>query len=334
MRILYLPNEYSQQRQRDIKAKIYPVLMAMECEYYRQRGHEVWWNEFPQVWGLGKQIYEPEGLPFLDLPAPDREFTRWWEYQDNGNFKYLPATYIQAARDCWYAKCNFCAWAKKYPVCETRPVHSVINEIQQCVKLGFREIFDDSGTFPVGKWLKEFCRWMISTELNKEVTLGCNMRFGALDLEDFALMKQAGFRMILWGLESVNQSTLDKLNKGIRFEQAVVDLELANKAGLWNHVAVMFGYPWEFKADAQNTYDFIKRGLLHNKIKTAQASIYDVPGVEVVPSYAFDFRRKIYRLYSDPRYLWHRIKEIRNWDDIAYYLRGFKKLRGRDGKKR
>jgi len=199
-------------------------------------------------------------------------------------------------------------------------------EIEECVKLGIREIFDDSGTFPVGDWLKDFCRGMISTGLNKQVVLGCNMRFGALDLEDFDLMKKAGFRMVLWGLESVNQATLDRLNKGIRVEQAYVDLSLAKKVGLWSHISVMFGYPWEFKADAQNTFDFIKHGLLNNKIQTVQSSIYDVPEIEVVPSYAFDFRKKVYALYHNPRYLWHRIKEIRNFDDIEYLLRGVKKL--------
>jgi len=44
MRILYQPNCYSQQRQREKKANIYPVLMAMEAEKYRQEGHEVIWK--------------------------------------------------------------------------------------------------------------------------------------------------------------------------------------------------------------------------------------------------------------------------------------------------
>jgi radical SAM superfamily enzyme YgiQ (UPF0313 family) len=329
MRILYLPNEYSQQRQRDVKAKIYPILLAMEATKHYNDGDMVYWG-YPTA-RFDKTITEPEGLPFLDLPAPNRILTKYWEYQDNGNFKYLPATYIQSARDCWYHKCNFCAWAKKYPVCETRSVDSVIAEIEECVKLGIREIFDDSGTFPVGDWLKDFCQRMISTRLNKKVVLGCNMRFGALDLEDFDLMKQAGFRMILWGLESVNQDTLDRLSKGIRFEEAVVDLELANRSGLWNHVAVIFGYPWESYEDSRRTYDFIKQGMLTNKIKTAQASIYDVPELKVSPLLFEDskFRDKVYKIYRDPRYLWNRIKEIRNFDDIEYYLRGFKKLWGR-----
>ena len=109
MRILYIPNEYSQQRQREKKRKIYPVLMAMEAEWYRKQGHEVFWDEdLVYIGAVDRIITEPEGLPFLSLPHPDRVFTRWWEYQDNGNFKYRPGTYIQAANGCWWGKCIFC----------------------------------------------------------------------------------------------------------------------------------------------------------------------------------------------------------------------------------
>ena len=45
MKILYLPNAYSQQRQTFDKVNIYPVLMAMEAEWYKKQGHRVWWGE-------------------------------------------------------------------------------------------------------------------------------------------------------------------------------------------------------------------------------------------------------------------------------------------------
>ena len=74
MRILYLPNAYSQQRQREKKANIYPVRMAMESEFYRNQGHEVHWEY--AIGRYDKIISEPENLPFLTLPRPDRVFTR------------------------------------------------------------------------------------------------------------------------------------------------------------------------------------------------------------------------------------------------------------------
>jgi len=58
---------------------------------------------------------------------------------------------------------------------------------------GIREIFDDAGTLPVGKWLDDLCHQLIATGLNKKVVIGCNMRFAALNQAQYHLMKQAGF---------------------------------------------------------------------------------------------------------------------------------------------
>ena len=326
MKILYLPGPYSQQRQRDVKAKIYPVLMAMEATFRHQCGHEVYWNDRKMMDKVDWVCYEPEDWPFLDLPRPDRILTQAMKYQDNGNFKYLPATYMQASRDCWYGKCSFCAWAKRYQYCMTRTVYSVLSEVQECADQGYREIFDDSGTFPVGSWLRDFCRGMIALGLNRRIRISCNMRFGALGLEDFELMKKAGFRMILWGLESVNDTTLVKLNKGIRLEQAITDLAISNNFGFWNHVAVMFGYFWETWADEQRTYEFVRTGLLNNKIQSVQASVYRVPGDPINIAFGEFFRKKVYRIYLHPQYIKHRLKEIRSWDDVKYLLRSVKKV--------
>ena len=44
------------------------------------------------------------------------------------------------------------------------------------------------------------------------------MRFSMLTLEEYKLMKKAGFRFVLFGLESANQATLDRINKGEKIE--------------------------------------------------------------------------------------------------------------------
>ena len=55
-------------------------------------------------------ISEPDGIPFRKLPPPDRELTdaKNPKYQNNGNFKYLPGTYMLSAGGCWHGKCTFC----------------------------------------------------------------------------------------------------------------------------------------------------------------------------------------------------------------------------------
>lgn len=313
MRILYLPNEYSQQRQREKKRKIYPVLMAMEAQWYRKRGDDVSWG---RVMGkYDKIISEPEGLPFLSLPHPDREFTRWWEYQNNGNFKYHPATYIQAADGCWHGKCSFCVENKKDYI--TREVKDVIDEIYECKKMGFREIFDDSGTFPIGDWLNVFCHYIMGSDM----VFSCNMRIHKYIPLD--LMKQSGFRMLLFGVESANQQTLDKIQKGVKVEDIIPTIKKASEAGLEPHVAVMFGYPWETDADAERTLRLVHYLLRKGYARTAQASFYVDKNTRSNP----DHRRYVKRIYNAafyPDFWFNQLKTIRNSVDINYIWKGIK----------
>lgn len=286
----------------------------MEATYYAQEGHEVYWGEDPQAHDYDKLITEPEGLPFLSLPAADRLLTRAFDrrYQRNGNFKYTPATYLLSAKGCWHGKCSFCVEREqKY---EVRPLGNVIEEINKCKALGFKEIFDDSATFPTGNWLKDFCKWVPN-----EVVYGCNMRICEVN---FAMMKQAGFRMMLFGVESANQKTLDRLNKGIKSYDIIPTIKKAAQAGLEPHIAVMFGYPWETLEDETRTLRLVHELLRKGYAKTAQASLYTVPGCVGIDR---GLRRKIYDVALYPDFWINKLKDIRDWHDFLYLLKGIKK---------
>ena len=59
---------------------------------------------------------------------------------------------------------------------------------------------------------------LVKSDLNKKVRINCNMRFYKLKKEDYILMRKAGFRFLLFGLESANQRTLNRLNKGVKIK--------------------------------------------------------------------------------------------------------------------
>ncbi|MBU2592702.1 B12-binding domain-containing radical SAM protein, partial [Patescibacteria group bacterium] len=158
------------------------------------------------------------------LPFIDRDLTHWQLYAyKNANYLRLPGTYTMFGRDCWWGRCSFCAWTILYPGKNFRSmsVSRALDEVGHLIKnYGIREIMDDSGTFPVGDWLREFCRGMIKRGYQKKVRISCNMRFNSgLTRKDYLLMGKAGFRFLLYGLESVNQKTLDRINKNLRVEQ-------------------------------------------------------------------------------------------------------------------
>ena len=292
-------------------------------------------------------------------PRIDRDLVDWRLYsKKNGNFKRTPGTYIMAGRDCWHAKCTFCSWTTLYPSYRTRSAADVVDEIEMLVdKYGVKEIMDDSGSFPVGEWLKTFCSLMIERGLNRKVRIDCNMRFGRLGPEDYALMKKAGFRLVLFGVESANQSTLDRLAKGLRTEDVEQGAAWASKAGLAVHLTFMFGYPWEGPAEMANTVRLARRLLASGHAATLQCTL-TIPypgtplfrelqaggGLATLDWDEYDQRRAVmktplaseadvkkairdvYRGFLQPRALLHLAR--RNLFDFGFYWRGLKYLRG------
>jgi anaerobic magnesium-protoporphyrin IX monomethyl ester cyclase len=312
-RILYLPDQYSQQRQRQKKVWIYPVRLAMEATYMLQAGHDVTWDRYRGDYDF--VVTEPKGLNFLTLPAPDRIFTRALDskYQTYGNYKYHPATHMQVADGCWHGKCTFCVEnGRGYAV---RDLGDIQQEIWNCHELGFKEIFDDSGTFPEGKWLEKFC-YLVSLPIK----FGCNMRIGAD--ADFKLMKQAGFRMVLFGIESANQSTLDRIKKGIKAYDIIPTIKRANDAGLEAHVAIICGFPWETAEEENETIQLVHYLLRKGYAKTAQASLFDVQGESALD------RKSVSHIYSVafyPEFWYHKIFDIKGWNDFKYLLKSIRK---------
>jgi len=86
-------------------------------------------------------------------------------------------------------------------------------------------------------------------------------------------MKKAGFRFILYGLESANQKTLDFVNKNEKTSDALKTLKMAKKAKLEPHVTVMIGYPYESLFDAQKTLSLARKIFKENLADSLQATI-------------------------------------------------------------
>lgn len=299
------------------------------------------------------------------LPHIDRTASRWWLYAyKNGNFKYVPATYTMAAQDCWYRPkqaCTFCTWVDYHPENKIRPVEDFLQEVEGLINFGFREFFDDSGTFPVGKWLHEFCNEMIDRGYNNHIKWGCNMRFKALQPEDFKLMSKAGCRFILWGFESANQSTLDKLSKGYEIASVPKNLVAARMAGIWNHLTVMMGYPWETLEEEKRTFKMVKWLLLKDIASSMQATVFmpypgtaafkqckeqgliltedwskwDMTQPVIKLKYPFKdvlkLQKDYYRISYHPKFLWNKLSKIRSKEDFAFYFRLSKKVIDRFG---
>ena len=309
--------------------------------------------------GKNKQIYN-SGKTFFNfdldsLPFIDRKLTKWKLYAfKNGNYKYTPGTYMYSGRDCWWGKCTFCIWnhtLNPLGSYKTFTPERLFGEIKYVVdKYKVKEIFDDAGTFFIGSRLKRFCELMIESGYNKKIKIGCNMRFNALKQKEYNLMKKAGFRLILYGLESANQKTLNRLKKGLKRKDITFGAKMASKAGLEVHATIMLGYPWETYNDAKKTIEFARNCFKMGIFSSLQATIlipypgtplydeckknnwlitknynrYDMKGPVMKISYSEDklksLVKEVYSSFLTPQFILRKISQIRNIKDLVYYL--------------
>lgn len=287
------------------------------------------------------------------LPFVDRDLTKWYLYAyENGNYKYTPATYMYSGRDCWWNRCTFCVWDHTInPLGSYRSFspERLFAEVKHVVDTyGIKEIFDDAGTMFIGPKLKRFCELLIESGYNKKVRYGCNMRFNALNQEYYDLLGKARFRFILYGMESGNQKTLDRLDKGTKEADAINGPRMAKKAGLDPHVTIMLGYPWETYKDAKRTIEIAKFAFKKGYYETMQATIvipypgtplyrqckengwlltddYDkfdmrqpVMKTPLTGKQILELEQELYSTFMTPQYITRKILGIRSFHDFKY----------------
>lgn len=358
-----LPEESLRNSQVDfvITGGDYDFLLLNLCNAIRQPHTDlepgIYYRENGEVKNTGKfQLnHDLNSSPFID-----RELTEWRLYAyKNGNYKRTPGTYIMSGRDCWWGLCTFCSWPQMYPNFRKRSAQNVLDEVGELIdKYAVAEIMDDSGSFPTGEWLREFCEGMIKRGYNKKIFFDCNMRFGALSAEDLSWMKKANFRLLLFGFESANQNTLDRLNKNIKTENVIQDCRLATKAGLYPHITMMFGYPWETYADALKTLELGKWLLRKGYAYTMQATVaIPYPGTRLFEECKqnnllnsldwndYDMKLPVmktqipadkisglvqgmYKASFQAEFIIRKIFSLRDIDDLRYYLRSARKVAG------
>lgn len=300
-----------------------------------------------------------------ELPYIDRDLTKWQLYYENWH-KRKPFTYVMAGRDCWWRKdggCTFCSWTTLYPEYGVRSPAKHLDEVNLLIdKYHIREIFDDTGTFPAGKWLKNFCEGMIERGINDKVLFSCNFRYDQITRDTCNLMKKAGFRLLKIGLESANQETLDRINKGLQVQQIIDGSKIASKAGLEIHLTMMVGYPWETKADSLRTLKLAKKLMESGYADVLQSTIvvpypgtklyqqalrfnwfrinhqdyerYDMTETpfkmrDMTPEEVLKICDEIYKIYLSPKYVFRRFaKSLLSLDDLVLSLHGARAVIG------
>jgi len=208
------------------------------------------------------EIRQTEARPQIrdlsNIPECDRELFNQEQYIKNlakdDVSQGMRGTNLISARGCPYS-CNFCS--KTFKEGRFRPVDDIIKEVKDLkerYKLGY-VAFNDELLVVNKKRTEELCRKI--KEL--DVKWICQGRINTVDEEILSQMKDSGCFKIGYGVESISQDILDKMNKRIKADKVVSVIEMTRKMGIEPIVQYMYGYPGENNETIKETEEFFKR---------------------------------------------------------------------------
>jgi anaerobic magnesium-protoporphyrin IX monomethyl ester cyclase len=168
-----------------------------------------------------------------------------------------PVLPILSAHGCYHGKCGFCNVGYGGPGAFGQLDADLVVEHMLALqaKYGARHIFfADEAMTP--RNLK-----VMSARLAEEGApvhwCGCARFDAALTRDLLERMAQGGCRMLLFGLETAAERTIQRMVKGTKLPEMSRILRDSAAAGIWNHTFFFFGFPGETMAEAQETVNFV-----------------------------------------------------------------------------
>jgi len=325
------------------------------------------------AWRDGDRVVENALRPLIEdldsIPFPARELLG-----DAGKYVPPPATYrrwpvavIITSRGC-NRRCLYCFQIdrnREHGI-RYRSVENVMQEIELCLRQGYREI--------------KFIDDTLAADYDRAMSLAHEIRRRRLDFTWFAsacvnqvdepllrAFREAGCWAVLFGAESGVQKNLNTIRKGITTEQTVSAVRAAQNAGLKVLTPFIFGIPGETYEEAMRTIDFAIKlnpdvANFHSITPFPGTDLYD--NVDDYGTVSADLRDYTYqgaafvphtmtreqiaelrqiafrRFYSRPSFLLKRLLAIRTPNDIRAAINGLRSLfwiwagKGLFGKKR
>lgn len=188
-----------------------------------------------------------------DLPFPNRKHIRHISYHSTIGVSGNLATII-TTRGCPYL-CTFCDVPyKKY---RQRDVDSVLDEVQECLDMGYDEFhfYDDLFNVNPGKVI-EFCQAI--ERRNMKFVWDFRGRVNAVTFESLERAKKAGLRQISFGVETGSDEGLKYLKKGTNIQQVKDAFAWCRKLGIRTVADYIMGFPFEKTPDdVRKNVDFL-----------------------------------------------------------------------------
>ncbi len=297
-----------------------------------------------------------EDLDILPFPARELLGDMNQYIPPPATYRRKPVTTLISSRGC-NRRCIFCFQIDKERKSgkrgiRFRSVENVLQEIELCLRQGYREIkfIDDTFAADYDRAM-QICQQIKARQL--DFTWFASACVNQVDKPLLQAMKEAGCWSILFGADSGVQKTLNTLRKGTTLEFIRRDVRAAKEVGLKVSTPFIFGAPGETFADGLKTIEFaieldadlanfhaltpfpgtylydnldkfgtVSGDLSDRTYQSAAFTPYTMTRDEILSLRQLAFRR----FYSRPKFLVRRLMEIRTLNDCKAAVSGLKSL--------
>ncbi len=194
------------------------------------------------------------------LPSPAYDLLPMHLYTSPPQWSVASPSYqLIASRGCPF-NCGFCCVGMGKQV-RYKGAQRVCEEIEYLIEHhNCKQIVFVDTTFPFNpRHSEEVCNEIIRRKLNKKIVWFTSTRVDIVNQKMLDLMREAGCRLMTFGVESGNQNILDSIRKGISLEQVRNAVKMAKKAKIEVTASYVLGLPGENRQTILNTIKFAKQ---------------------------------------------------------------------------
>lgn len=166
---------------------------------------------------------------------------------------------VMTTRGCPFS-CSFCSTSRMFYPYRKRSIDNIIKELKIYKKKGIKYMnFEDDNFTADKERTKQICRRMIDEDLVFKETF----YFGRIDMaedeEMLQLLEKANLNRVLIGVETLNQESLDMINKNQNTEDIEKCVEVFSKYKIRLIVSLVLGIDGDDEKDIKKGVEFAKR---------------------------------------------------------------------------
>ena len=303
---------------------------------------------------LGKakdRIYRQQSFieDLNELPFPARELTHIDKYYSVLSSD-TPTTTAFSSRGCPFS-CAYCDRPALGKGFRAMSATRVADEMEWCQKAGIKEIFFYDDTFSVSmKRVMEICAEI--KRRNIKIKWDVRTRVNVVNDDLLKNMKEAGCERIHFGVETANPRVVKELQKGTTNLQVEKAFDMCKRHGIKTLAYFMMGNPTETLEDVKETLalsrrikpDFMQMTILSPFPATQiylrakeEGIVTGDPWGDYAREINDDFRPPLWngiytrneleqhlrwfygQFYLEPRFIWDRIREVKNFGQFKRY---------------